>query len=104
MNYNHVEPFDYNVAAGEFVASANLLGLLQKDPEEWFKGGLDTDKFDALVAEYDQVRASAVAAKQAGDKAAMGAAFGRSDEIRDQLKADGIIIETGADGSSWRKA
>ena len=50
------------------------------------------------------MRASAVAAKQAGDKAAMGAAFGRSDEIRDQLKAQGIVIETGADGSSWRKA
>ena len=86
------------------LSNANLLGLLQKDPEDWFKGGLDTDKFDALVAEYDEVRASAVAAKQAGDKAAMGAAFGRSDEIRDQLKAQGIVIETGADGSSWRKA
>ena len=86
------------------LTSANLLGLLQKDPEAWFKGGLDADKFDALVAEYDEVRASAVAAKQAGDKAAMGAAFGRSDEIRDQLKAQGIVIETGANGSSWRKA
>ena len=83
---------------------ANLLGLLQKDPDEWFKGGVDTDAFDALVAEYDQVRATAVAAKAAGDKAAMGAAFGRSDEIRDQLKDQGIIIETGPDGSSWRKA
>ena len=86
------------------LSNANLLGLLQKDPEEWFKGGLDADKFDALVAEYDQVRATAVAAKAAGDKAAMGAAFGRSDEIRDQLKDQGIIIETGPDGSSWRKA
>ena len=90
--------------AASFIKTANLLGLLQKDPDEWFKGGVDTNKFDSLVAEYDQVRATAVAAKAAGDKAAMGAAFGRSDDIRDELKAQGIVIETGPDGSSWRKA
>ena len=90
--------------AVEMRSIANLLGLLQKDPEDWFKGGMDTDKFDALVAEYDAVRAEAIKAKAAGDKAAMGAAFSRSDEIRDELKAQGIAIETGPDGSSWRKA
>ena len=87
-----------------FKAAANLLGLLQKSPEEWFKGGVDTERFYSLVAEYDTVRADALAAKASGDKAAMGAAFGRSDDIRDELKAQGIVIETGPDGSSWRKA
>ena len=82
----------------------DILGLLQKDPEDWFKGGMDTDKFDQLVKEYDAARAEAVMAKTAGDKAAMGAAFARSDAIRDELKAQGIAIETGPDGSSWRKA
>ena len=83
-------------------ASANLLGLLQKDPEVWFKGDLD---YDALVAEYDSVRAQALAAKEAGDKAKMGEMFKRSDEIRDQFKAEGVVIESGAGGkSSWRKA
>ena len=65
---------------------------------------MDTDKFDQLVKEYDAARAEAVMAKTAGDKAAMGAAFARSDAIRDELKAQGIAIETGPDGSSWRKA
>ncbi|WP_371397728.1 cysteine--tRNA ligase [Fretibacter rubidus] len=90
--------------AAEFVASANLLGLLQKDPEEWFSGGIsDTDH--ALAAEYDTVRAEAVAAKKFGDKAAMGAAFSRSDAIRDDLKSRGLVLETGADGVSvLRKA
>ncbi|WP_026942444.1 cysteine--tRNA ligase [Hellea balneolensis] len=79
----------------------NLLGLLQKDPEEWFKGGLD---YDALVEEYDSVRAQALAAKEAGDKAKMGEMFKRSDEIRDQFKAEGVVIESGSEGkSSWRK-
>ncbi len=90
--------------AGSFMFTANLLGLLQKDPEAWFKGGMDTDKFDSLVKDYDAARTQALAAKAAGDKAAMGAAFARSDEIRDALKADGIVIETGPDGSQWRKA
>ena len=86
----------------QFVNTLNLLGLLQKDPDEWFKGGLD---YDALVAEYDSVRAQALAAKEAGDKAAMGAHFKRSDEIRDQFKAEGVVIESGAGGkSAWRKA
>ena len=67
-----------------FIKTAKLLGLLQKDPEAWFKGGLD---YDALVAEYDSVRAQALAAKEAGDKAKMGEMFKRSDEIRDQFKA-----------------
>ena len=84
-----------------FRIGANLLGLLQKDPDEWFKGGLD---YDALVAEYDSVRAQALAAKEAGDKAKMGEMFKRSDEIRDQFKAEGVVIESGAGGkSSWRK-
>ena len=82
--------------------SAHLLGLLQKDPDAWFKGGLD---YDALVAEYDSVRAQALAAKEADDKAKMGEMFKRSDEIRDQFKAQGVVIESGAGGkSSWRKA
>jgi len=87
----------------EFFTIMNLLGLLQKDPDEWFKGGEDTTKIDALVAEYDAVRAAAMTAKAAGDKAAMGAAFARSDELREQFKADGIVLETGVDGSKWRK-
>ena len=88
-------------ALGEALAAANLLGLLQKDPEDWFKGGLD---YDALVEEYDSVRAQALAAKEVGDKAKMGEMFKRSDEIRDQFKAEGVVIESGAEGkSSWRK-
>ena len=86
---------------------SNLLGLLQKDPDEWFSGGASDDEraaTDALVTEYDSVRAQAMTAKAAGDKAVMGAMFKRSDELRDQFKQDGIILETGPNGSTWRKA
>ena len=92
----------HNKGRGAVLFQTNLLGLLQKDPDAWFKGGLD---YDALVEEYDSVRAQALAAKEAGDKAKMGEMFKRSDEIRDQFKAEGVVIESGAEGkSSWRKA
>jgi cysteinyl-tRNA synthetase len=82
----------------------DLLGLLQKDPDDWFAGGLDKAKYDRLAQEYDVARADAIAAKRAGDKARMGDLFARSDTIRDELKAEGVILETGPEGSTWRKS
>jgi cysteinyl-tRNA synthetase len=88
------------------IASAQLLGLLQKDPDEWFRGNTSDDEeaeINTLIAERDATKASAIAAKKAGDKAAMGQHFKRSDEIRDQLKAQGIVLEDGPDGTTWRR-
>ena len=91
-------------ALSGFLIACEVLGLLQKDPEEWFSGGI-SEADHALAADYDRVRAEAMAAKEAGDKAAMGAAFKASDAIRDTLKDKGLVLETGADGTSkLRKA
>ena len=73
---------------------ANLLGLLQKDPEEWFRGkgkegGLSDDEIDALITERAEVRA----AKN----------WARADEIRDIFAAENIILEDGKDGTTWRR-
>ena len=88
----------------DLLKAGNILGLLQRDPEEWFSGGI-SDADHALAADYDRVRAQAMAAKEAGDKAAMGEAFKASDAIRDTLKEKGLVLETGADGKSkLRKA
>ncbi len=86
-------------AAGEgaaFLAGARFLGLLGQDPDAWFKwqppkaaGGLDDGAIEALIAE----RADARKAKN----------FKRSDEIRDQLAADGVVLEDGAGGTTWRR-
>ena len=92
-----------NVEFSKVLASFQFLGLLQKDPEDWFKGGVDTDRFDQLVKDYDTARAEALAAKEAGDKARMGELFQKSDAIRDELADEGVVIETGADGSNWRR-
>lgn len=98
-------------ASNEFILHLNILrnvlGLLQKDPEDWFKGDTTEDEeaeINALIAERDAAKAAAISAKKAGDKAAMGEHFNRSDAIRDQLTAKGIVLEDGPEGTTWRRA
>jgi cysteinyl-tRNA synthetase len=84
----------------------NLLGLLQEDPEEWFRGNTSDDEEDEindLIHQRDAAKTAAMAAKKTGDKALMGEQFKRSDEIRDKLKARGIVLEDGPDGTTWRR-
>jgi cysteinyl-tRNA synthetase len=82
-------------ALGEFLAAGRLLGLLQQDPEAWFKGAAGAqagaaDDIEALV----QKRAEAKKAKD----------FKEADRIRDELAARGILIEDSAQGTKWRRA
>ncbi len=93
---------------GLILFLGDLIGLLQKDPIDWFRGNTSSDEeaeIVALIVERDDAKALAIVAKKAGDKALMGAHFKRSDEIRDSLKARGIILEDKPDGTTgWRKA
>lgn len=75
----------------ELKTNANLLGLLNKTSEEWFKNGVsDSEKIDHLVKER-------ILAKKNRD-------FARADAIRSELSSIGIIIEDRKDGTStWKK-
>lgn len=77
---------------GEFLASASLLGLAYQDPEVWFKGqaGDDEAQIEQLIAE----RAEAKKNKN----------WARADEIRNDLKARGIILEDTPQGTTWKRA
>jgi cysteinyl-tRNA synthetase len=70
-------------------ASAALLGLLQGSAEEWFRGGADEGAIEARIAERAE-------AKKNRD-------FATADRIREELKADGIILEDGPGGTTWRR-
>jgi len=75
-------------AADRLKAAGRLLGILQESPDVWFQGGGD-EAIDALVAERNAARAEKN--------------FCRADEIRDELLAQGIVLEDGAGGTTWRR-
>ena len=81
-----------NQLAKLLVKLGGVLGVLQSSPAEFLQSDqsveLDAAAIDQLIAEREQARA---------DKN-----WSRADEIRDQLAAMKVVVEDGADGSSWR--
>lgn len=86
-NLDANKPLDERMLA-TVLYEANTLGLLQQNPEAFLQGGVNLD-VDALV----QKRVEAKANKN----------WAEADKIRDELVAQGIILEDGTNGTSWRK-
>ena len=76
----------------ELLANAYLLGLLWQDPEAWFKGGLD-ESDDAEIEAKIKARAEAKKNKD----------WATADKIRNELKEQGIVLEDGPNGTTWKK-
>jgi cysteinyl-tRNA synthetase len=79
----------------ELLAGGEIMGLLQQNPEDWFRWQpADTDGLsDQQINDLIQERTEARATKN----------FQRADEIRGQLAAEGIELEDAADGTRWRR-
>ncbi len=78
---------------GRILAAGSLIGLLNADPEDWFKSGgasEDVSKIEALVA-------ARFAARQAKD-------WAEADRLRAELASLGVEVLDGPSGSTWRRS
>lgn len=78
-------------AKSQLLACANILGVLQSDPEAWFEGGAD----DALKAEVEALLAERVTARAEKN-------WPEADRIRDRLTALNVVVMDGPTGATWR--
>jgi cysteinyl-tRNA synthetase len=84
---------DQSRLKGQLLASGQLLGLLNSDPDVWFQAGntedISEDEINRLISE----RIEAKSLKQ----------FEKADSIRNDLAEKGVILEDGPDGTTWKR-
>jgi cysteinyl-tRNA synthetase len=80
-------------AKGALLGAAALLGILQQDPEAWFKHAAGGPALDE--AEIQRLVDLRVAEKKARN-------FAEADRIREQLLAMGVVVEDTAQGPRWK--
>ena len=80
------------IVKGQLLSGAALMGFLARDPEDWFKAGA-TDAAEEIYA--------AIAARK---QARADKDFARADGIRDELATQGIILEDGPEGTTWKRS
>jgi cysteinyl-tRNA synthetase len=92
---NQAQGAEQQSLMAELSGLADILGLLQQDPEQWFKVARGDDQLThEQIEEQIQARQQA---KQDRD-------FAKADKIRQQLLDAGVILEDSREGTQWRRA
>ena len=79
-------------AAASLRAAGAILGLLGASGQDWFRGGAADDEAAGIEVLIEQ----RLAARKGKD-------FAEADRIRDELKARGIELMDGPEGTAWRR-
>ncbi|MDG6362670.1 cysteine--tRNA ligase [Glaesserella parasuis] len=82
-----------NKLAARLKQLAGVLGLLEQDPETFLQGDANNDEvaeIEAFIKQRNEARASKN--------------WAVADEARNKLIAMGIVLEDGANGTTWRRA
>ena len=79
--------------AGRLRELAGVLGLLGQDPEAFFQGNAGADDEVAEIEALIKARNDARAAKD----------WPAADAARNRLNELGIVLEDGAQGTTWRR-
>ncbi len=79
---------------GELLAMGRMMGLLGNDPEQWFT---DSASSSGPTAEDIEHRLAARLEARARKD------FAAADAVRDELQAQGIELEDGPEGTTWRR-
>jgi cysteinyl-tRNA synthetase len=96
--------------AGRLMKLGEVLGLLQEDPESFFKGktGLHADTGEhkptpqgaSLATSADEEIIKLIEQRK---QARANKDWTESDRIRDELEAQGIVLEDSTSGTTWRR-
>jgi len=78
--------------ARQMWGGASLLGLLTEPSGDWFKG-VGSARIDIHIDELIAARSEAKARRD----------FAEADRIREELKAEGVLLEDSASGTTWRR-
>jgi len=92
---NRNSPISQTSIKAQLLAAGDALGLLQQDPEAWSKWQ-PANQSGPTEVEIESQIAARLAARKAKK-------FSEADRIRDALEAQGVILEDGPSGTTWRR-
>ncbi|MEK9990183.1 MAG: cysteine--tRNA ligase [Halieaceae bacterium] len=89
-------PADAATAKGELLAGGRLLGILESEPEAWFTQAVSSGASAPSADEIEDLIQERLTAREQRD-------FARADEIRTLLDTQGVVLEDGPEGTTWRR-